>query len=62
MERHELLDDRSKLRGKELVSFIHDECRAFGEISDALAGQVQNSTRSANKDMNGIVQTNDIVH
>lgn len=38
VERHKLFNHRSKLGGQKLISFIHDKCGTFGQISHSLTG------------------------
>lgn len=61
VELEKLLDGRGELNGKKLVGFIHDEHGAFAQIGNVLASQIKDSTRSADHDMDGILQTDDVV-
>lgn len=61
MEAEELFDHWGKLGGQELVSLIHYKGLAGREVSDALAGQIENPAGGANNDVHRFAQPNDVV-
>lgn len=61
MEPEQLFNGGCKLRRKKLVSFVHDECRTLIKFHDLLSREICYPARSANNDVNRLVQTNDII-
>lgn len=61
VELEKLLNGRCELNGKELVSLIHDEHGAFAQIGNVLASKIKNSARGTDHNMDGVLQTDDVV-
>jgi hypothetical protein len=61
VELQKLFDNRSELDGEKLIGFVHDEHRAFAKVGNILASEIENSTWGTNHNMDGILQTNNII-
>lgn len=57
----DLLEDGLELRRQELVGLVHDDGPAFGQVGDLLGGQVEDAAGRRDDDVNGIVQTHDVI-
>mmetsp|Transcript_46946 Transcript_46946/g.78217 ORF Transcript_46946/g.78217 Transcript_46946/m.78217 type:complete len:419 (-) Transcript_46946:177-1433(-) len=57
----ELVDEGLELGREELVSFVHDEHLALGEVGDGLAGEIDDTARCSDEDVDGVVETDDVV-
>ena len=62
MERQELLNDGGELGRQQFVGLIHHKGRAFGQIGNAFAGQVKYSSGSSHKNVNSIIQPDNVIH
>lgn len=56
-----LFHDRGEFGGKKLVCFVHDEDRAFAEVGNTLAGEIEDTARGTNEDVYGLGKTHDVV-
>lgn len=61
VELQKLLNYGSEFGGEEFVCFVHDKHRTFAEVGHILSCQVKNSTGSANDDVDGILETNNVI-
>ncbi|RBQ82883.1 hypothetical protein VDGD_21002 [Verticillium dahliae] len=61
MELQQLLNDGSKLNGQELVCLVHDEHGTLAQIGDGLASEIENTARGSDNDMDGVLQTHNVV-
>lgn len=57
----QLFDNGCELWTEEFVSFIHYKGCALAEVSDTLAGQIEDTTGRSDDNVNGLAETHDIV-
>jgi hypothetical protein len=60
-EAEELLHYGLELGREELVGLVHDEGRALAQVGDTFAGEVENSSRRTDEDMDGLGESHDVI-
>ena len=60
-ELDDFLDENLEFGGEKLIGLVHNQHVALAQITDLLLGKIQNTTRGSDQEMDGLVQTNDIV-
>lgn len=61
MELQQLLNSRGELNGQKLIGLVHDKHGTFAQIGNILSCQIENSPGSADHNMNGVLQTKNII-
>ena len=56
-----MLHDRSEFGREQFVGFIHDENGTLAEVSDALTGKVEDTSRCTDENVDVLAETHDIV-
>lgn len=60
-EAEQLLHDRLELWAEQLVGLVHHERRAPAQVGDPLAGEIEDSSRRSDEDVDGLRQSEDVV-
>jgi hypothetical protein len=60
-ELEQCFHDGGEFGREKLVRLVHDKDGTFAEVGDALAGEIEYSTRRTNEDVDGFIQAEDVV-
>lgn len=60
-EGQQLFNDRSELLTQQLVRLVHDEHFTLSQVCDALASEVQDTTRGSDENVDRFLESHDVV-